>query len=574
MENTASISDTDAVQAALTRFPSSESPYAAETAAGRVSRIGGRTARRVLVTDAVVLGLASVALWRLAPVMGAADIPASAGILLALLTICGFVVSSLYATVQRPNPDAIDEARRVAVSVGFAALAWSLIGAIVSERPLDGNLALLLTCWMTVTTFTTLACRRSIRRRALIADPERLLIIGAGTTAQILARRVAETSGATIVGFIDDDPLPLDPALEGIPVFDDASGLGPVIEVTGATRVVIAFSRRSATDILESIRNSRFGGIPISVVPRYFEITPAHAKLSEIDGVPLLDLHSARLSWGSRLAKRILDVTVASLGLLILSPLFLVVGIAIKATSPGSVFFGQQRTGHNGKAFRMWKFRTMVQDAEGFRMGLAHLNDMGEFDPPLQDPPRPPGHAHRARPAPLQHRRAPAAAERGQRHHEPRGPASVRHPRGRADARVEPAPPGPGPRHHRSLAGARAQRRAVRGDDPPRLHVRHQLVGLVGHPPAAADDPRCADRAGRLLARRAPRDGRDCHGRVPEVHRGRHAGPGAARRRCGPDGIAWVPAGIARRPVVGGPAVTPGVRRASVSPAGARGSAG
>jgi exopolysaccharide biosynthesis polyprenyl glycosylphosphotransferase len=381
MENTASISDSDAVQAAIARYSLPEPPYAAESAAGRVSRIGGRTARRVLVTDLTVLGLASIALWRLAPVVGAPDISAGAGILLALLTIAGFAVSSLYATVQRPNPDAIDEARRVAVSVGFAALAWILIGAVVSERPLEGNLAMLVAGWITVTTFTTLACRRSIRRRALVADPERLLIIGAGTTAQVLARRVAETSGATVVGFIDDDPLPLDPSLEGIPVFDDASGLGPVIEVTGATRVVIAFSRRSSTDILESIRNSRFGGIPISVVPRYFEITPSHARLSEIDGVPLLDLHSARLSWGSRLTKRILDVSLASLGLLVLSPLFLVVAIGIKMTSPGGVFFGQQRMGHNGEVFRMWKFRTMVQDAEGFRMGLAHLNEMGESTP-------------------------------------------------------------------------------------------------------------------------------------------------------------------------------------------------
>jgi len=381
MENTASIGESDSVQAALSRYASPEPPYAAESAAGRVSRIGGRTARRVLLTDATVLVLGSLALWRMAPVVGAGGISAGSGILLGLLTICGFLVSSLYATVQRPNPDAIDEARRVAVAVGFAGLAWMLIVTLFTERVIDGSLALLLTSWMIVTTFTTLACRRSIRRRAMLADPERLLIIGAGTTAQVLARRVADTAGVTVVGFIDDDPLPLDPSLEGIPVFDDSSGLSPVIEVTGATRVVIAFSRRSSTDILESIRNSRFGGIPISVVPRYFEITPAHAQLSEIDGVPLLDLHSARLSWGSRLAKRILDVTVASVGLIILSPLFLAVAIGIKATSPGGVFFGQLRTGHNGKVFRMWKFRTMVQDAEGFRMGLAHLNEMGESTP-------------------------------------------------------------------------------------------------------------------------------------------------------------------------------------------------
>jgi len=379
MENTASLGETD-VQG-LARLTSEETALAAESAAGRVSRIGGRTARRVLLTDLGVLGLASLAVWRLADIVGASDISLRWAGVLGLLAIAAFAVASLYSTVQRPHTDAIDEARRIGTSIGFAGLAWLLAGAVLTDQELDGPLAGLLLAWMVVATMTTLACRRSIRRRAMIADPDRLLIIGAGATAQNLARRVAGNRGATVVGFLDDDPLPLDPALESIPVFDDAAGLGPVIEATGATRVVIAFSRRSSTDILEQIRNSRFSGIPIAVVPRYFEITPSHAKLSEIDGVPLLDLHSARLSWGSRLAKRILDVSVASFMLLILSPLLIAVAIAVKATSPGPVFFGQDRRGHNGKAFKMWKFRTMVQDAEGFRMGLAHLNELGESTP-------------------------------------------------------------------------------------------------------------------------------------------------------------------------------------------------
>lgn len=380
MENTASLGETD-VHTTLARYAPPEPPYAAESAAGRVSRVGGRTARRVLVTDLGVMGLASLALWRLADMAGTSAISLRWAALLGVLAIVGFAMASLYATVQRPNPDAIDEARRIATAIGFAGLAWLMLGALFTDQVLDGPLAGLLLAWMVVATLTTLACRRSIRRRAMVADPDRLLIIGAGATAQALARRAARSRGSMVVGFIDDDPLPLDPSLESIPVFDDAAGLGPVIESTGATRVVIAFSRRSSTDILESIRNSRFSGIPIAVVPRYFEITPSHAKLSEIDGVPLLDLHSARLSWGSRLTKRILDVTVASLGLVILSPLFLAVAIAVKVTSPGPVFFGQERRGHNGKVFRMWKFRTMVQDAEGFRMGLAHLNELGESTP-------------------------------------------------------------------------------------------------------------------------------------------------------------------------------------------------
>lgn len=66
---------------------------------------------------------------------------------------------------------------------------------------------------------------------------------------------------------------------------------------------------------------------------------------------------------------------------MLLSPLFAAIAIAIKATSRGPVFFGQMRTGHNGRVFRMWKFRTMVVDAEARRAELAPLNDMADAGP-------------------------------------------------------------------------------------------------------------------------------------------------------------------------------------------------
>jgi exopolysaccharide biosynthesis polyprenyl glycosylphosphotransferase len=380
MENAASI-DPEAMTAGVTHYepPSPLAPL--ESSADRVARIGGRTARRALAVDTLVLLALSFAYWSLAPVVGAAEVSLPLALMLCVFTLIAFAASSLYATVQRPNPDALEEARRVGIAVVFAAFAWILVATIVRDHVVETRFALLLLGWMALASLLTLACRRSIRRRALIADPDRILIVGAGSTAQMLAQRAMATTGVTVVGFIDDDPLPLDPSLQEIPLFDDSEGIAATIEATGATRLVIAFSRRSPTDILESIRNSRFGAVPISVVPRYFEITPAHARLSEIDGVPMLDLHSARLSWGARMTKRVLDVTLASVGLLLLSPLFASVAIAIKLTSKGPVFFGQERTGHNGRVFKMWKFRTMVKDAEGWRMELAHLNDMGESTP-------------------------------------------------------------------------------------------------------------------------------------------------------------------------------------------------
>jgi len=192
------------------------------------------------------------------------------------------------------------------------------------------------------------------------------------------------------VGFVDDDPLPLAPDLHGIPVFGAGADLGAAINRVRPDRIVIAFTRRAATEILEELRCSEARNIPISVIPRYHEITPSHAGLSEVGGMPLVDIHSAQLSRGARFVKRTFDLVLATFGLIVLSPLFLAVAIAIKTTSRGPVFFRQERTGRNGETFRIWKFRTMVKDAEKLRMALAPLNDMDASAPlfKMRDDPR------------------------------------------------------------------------------------------------------------------------------------------------------------------------------------------
>jgi exopolysaccharide biosynthesis polyprenyl glycosylphosphotransferase len=183
------------------------------------------------------------------------------------------------------------------------------------------------------------------------------------------------------VGFVDEDPPPLHESLGGVPVFPESSGLMSAAAASEATRVILAFSRQPAEATLEAIRLGRRGGLAVSVVPRYFEITPPHARVTEVSGMPLLSLGNAGPSIGGRIAKRAMDLTLALGALFIMAPLLLVIAVAIKATSRGPVFFRQERLGREGRAFRIWKFRTMVQDAESMRFSMAHLNEMVEAGP-------------------------------------------------------------------------------------------------------------------------------------------------------------------------------------------------
>ena len=348
-----------------------------EAAPGGALRVAARTARQMVLGDVLVVGIVT---------MGLAAVT-SAAIELALLlwvcTIASFGIGSLYATARWPDPSFIGEARRLLASVFMGLVATVIVASLVAEQVLDRRFALGVIVWAALVATCSLATRRGIRRRARTVSPERVLIIGAGVTGQELAGHIRRqpNGGRTVVGFVDDDPFPLQPGLSGIPVFGGTTDIASAIEQVRPDRIVIAFTRRAATEILEDLRCSEARTIPISVIPRYHEITPSHAALSEVGGMPLVDIHSAQLSRGARVVKRTFDFSLATAGVIMLSPLLVGVAIAIKLTSPGPVFFRQERTGRDGRTFRIWKFRTMVQDAEAQRMALAHLNDMDTSAP-------------------------------------------------------------------------------------------------------------------------------------------------------------------------------------------------
>jgi lipopolysaccharide/colanic/teichoic acid biosynthesis glycosyltransferase len=93
-----------------------------------------------------------------------------------------------------------------------------------------------------------------------------------------------------------------------------------------------------------------------------------------IEGIPLVGLPSPRLSGSSRFLKRSLDLSAATLGLALLAPVFFAVALAIKLDSRGPVFFRQVRMGAGNRTFHVYKFRTMVADAEDRKADIVHLN--------------------------------------------------------------------------------------------------------------------------------------------------------------------------------------------------------
>ncbi len=117
-------------------------------------------------------------------------------------------------------------------------------------------------------------------------------------------------------------------------------------------------------------------GIVIRLLPGIFDLKMARSRAEEFDGDPLITLYTGTSEGWPMVVKRMLDFTVSLILLTLLGPLFLVTAILIKLTSPGPVFFVQKRVGLNKRRFRIYKFRTMITDAENKQAEVEHLNEV------------------------------------------------------------------------------------------------------------------------------------------------------------------------------------------------------
>ncbi len=204
--------------------------------------------------------------------------------------------------------------------------------------------------------------------------------------------------------------------------------------------------------------------IEIIVAPSLANIAGPRVHIRPVAGLPLLHVEQPAYRGAQRWAKDLLD-RVGGLGLLLLfSPVLVALAIAIKLTSPGGVFFVQERVGRDGKTFGMIKFRSMVEGADAMLADLQpDTSNVVMFK--MRDDPRVTRVG--SLPAPLLPRRAAAAAQRRQGRHEPRGSATSAGVGGLRVRRRGPSTPARPPRHDRAVADLRALRPRLGGDDAP-----------------------------------------------------------------------------------------------------------
>ena len=202
---------------------------------------------------------------------------------------------------------------------------------------------------------------REARARGLVVEPT--LIIGAGTLGAQVATTLQEHAvfGLHPIGFLDsfeDVALPL-------PILGGVQELEPVIRQFGVQRVIVAFGAAREPEMVKIIRACDRLPVEVHVVPRFFELgvgPTAGPWVDDLWGVPLIRLRRSALRTTAWRTKRVFDVVTASVMLAVAAPVMLACAVAIKLSSPGPVFFKQQRLGQRGRVFEMLKFRSLREN--------------------------------------------------------------------------------------------------------------------------------------------------------------------------------------------------------------------
>jgi len=206
-----------------------------------------------------------------------------------------------------------------------------------------------------------------------------VLIVGTGPLARALAEAIVHHQywGYRLLGFVTsaEEGGALSPRVR-YPLLGKLDELPAIVEQNVVDEIIFAVSRHEVDDLEDLFLSLQEQGIITRFALNFFPHAQVKPSIEELDGMPLLTFANTPSSPAQLFVKRLVDVAIALALLLLGLPVALLVALAIKLTSSGTVFFRQTRCGLNGRTFTLYKFRTMVEGAEARRRDLEHLNEM------------------------------------------------------------------------------------------------------------------------------------------------------------------------------------------------------
>jgi exopolysaccharide biosynthesis polyprenyl glycosylphosphotransferase len=335
--------------------------------------IGAREAltRRVLATADVLAALAAVVLL-IAYAGGEGLRPATlvlAPVVLAIHKIAG-VYDRDDLVLRRST---LDEAPTLLQLAAIHALIVAAVGEALFSIKLGPQQIVLL--WVLSFSFITFG-RIAARFFARMAMPsERCLVLGDREHVEHVAGKLEGTANVVAAVSVDAHTY-------------HSKRLAELIERHDVHRVVIAPASHDAADTVDLVRAAKAAGVRVSILPRVFEAVGSAVEFEQLDGMTMLGVRRFGLSRSSLAIKRVFDILFGLVCFTALAPAIALISLIVKLDSPGPVFFRQTRIGRDGKPFRIWKFRSMVADADALKQQLLERNEAGDGMFKVSDDPR------------------------------------------------------------------------------------------------------------------------------------------------------------------------------------------
>lgn len=264
---------------------------------------------------------------------------------------------------QRREIAAIIQANTIGMAIYIIVL-YLVIREIHYSRSM---LALFYVLNIAITTFSRIILRKTLRNlRKRGYNLKHVLVVGYSRAAESYIDRLQWNPqwGYSLCGILDDT-VPEGTLYKGVRVMGNIDRLPAILQENKLDEIAIALSLKDYSRLEDIVNICEKSGVHTKFIPDYNSLIPSRPYTEDLMGLPVINIRYVPLSnMGNMVVKRTMDIVGSLFGIIITSPLLLLIAALVKLTSPGPVIFKQERVGMHNEPFYMYKFRSMEQQTE------------------------------------------------------------------------------------------------------------------------------------------------------------------------------------------------------------------
>jgi len=236
--------------------------------------------------------------------------------------------------------------------------------------------------------YCLLQCLEYVRNKGI--NRRSVLIVGDGENSKRLVDYIQRYSdwGLDIVGFLDGNGHAVGSEFYGSKILGRLKDLPEVLHNHFIEEVIFALPPGKLEKARNLLKLCKTEGVQIRIISDFYGGLVAHTEVETVHGLPIITYSTTPIKELDLFFKRVVDVIISGAGLVVLSPVFLIISIAIKLTSPGPIFYRWHVVGLNKKKFMSYKFRTMVVNADELKKKLMQKNEMNGVVFKMKNDPR------------------------------------------------------------------------------------------------------------------------------------------------------------------------------------------